>query len=88
MKKIIMIATIGLLFTSCKKSYTCVCQVTKRTTSNGSLIKSEASEERTNLGKQKKSDAQIACSNKDGQTSSGTVGDGVVVDKICSLKQQ
>lgn len=88
MKKIIIIATVSLLMASCKKNYTCVCRVSTKTTTNGVLVKSDSKDEVTSLGKQRKTDAQKACSKMDGQTSTGTIGDGIVVDKICDIREQ
>jgi hypothetical protein len=55
MKKIAPIVAIALLavtFTSCKKKYSCDCTIAGVTT-------------KSDLGKQKKSDAETACNNAD-----------------------
>ena len=59
MKKIAPIAALALLavaFTSCKKDYKCTCT----TTMNGQTVNTTT----IDLGKQKKSDAEAACSAK------------------------
>lgn len=58
MKKIAPIAALALLavsFTSCKKNYKCTCTWTMAGVSQSAT---------TDLGKQKKSDAEAACSAK------------------------
>lgn len=52
MKKIVLLAAVALssvMYTSCKKNYTCICTV------NGNEVA------RKDLGKQKRSDAKSAC---------------------------
>lgn len=87
MKKMIMIAAVGLLFASCKKNYTCVCEVTTKTTNNGNTVTTGPVTRNASLGKVSKAVAQKKCSDMDGPVSSGTAGNGVVVDNICELKK-
>lgn len=83
-----IIAAVGLLFASCKKTYVCECLVTTKTSNNGTTVTTGPVKTRTGLGKQKKATAQKKCSNMEGPVSSGTAGNGVVVDKICDIKVQ
>lgn len=77
MKKLIPVAAVAalaMMFTSCKKDYTCTCT----TTSGGTTIGTTD----VALGKQKKKDAETACN---GHASSSSVG-GVTVAVSCKLK--
>lgn len=86
MKKLLLIAAAGMLLASCKKDYSCECSVTTKTSANGTTVTTGPVTETTPLGKLKESEAQEKCLAMDGQTSTGTVGSGVVVDSICELK--
>ncbi len=87
MKKIMLMAAAGLLVVACKKNYTCECEVTTKTTNNGTTVTTGPVTRKTPLGKVSKPVAQKKCSDMDGPTSSGTAGNGVVVDNICELKK-
>ncbi len=87
MKKMMLIAVTSLLLASCKKNYTCECEVTTKTTNNGTSVTTGPVTRKTPLGKVSKAVAQKKCSDMDGPTSSGTAGNGVVVDNICELKK-
>ncbi len=75
MKKLFPVMAIALgaaLFTSCKKDYNCTCT----TTDNGTVIGTST----VSLGKQKKSDAENACSAK-----ASSSGGGTTITTSCKL---
>ena len=72
MKKLLpiaMIAVVCMLFTSCKKDYTCTCTMT-----DNSVTPANVTTETFSLGKQTKSNATSACNAEVGSMTSGGVG--------------
>ncbi len=69
MKKLIPVAAVAVLammFTSCKKDYTCTCT----STISGTGITTTTADTKIDLGKQKKKDAESACSGRNASSTS------------------
>jgi hypothetical protein len=87
MKKVLLVAAIACVsLTSCKKDYTCECNVTTKQDVLGQVTTTPSTTSGT-TGKMKKDEAKTKCEQSNGTTSSGIPGvAGSTITIACAIK--
>ena len=76
-KSVLFLLALGFVaFTSCKKDYTCVCDIT---TDNGSTVTQSSESETIH---EKEDDAKVECAAESGSATAGSV----TVTKVCAIQ--